>query len=57
LTETREALQQQTATTEVLQVIAPLSPSPSCTADRLADGVLDDADAQRLQLAVKLTGE
>jgi hypothetical protein len=27
------------------------------TADRLADGVLDDADAQRLQLAVKLTGE
>jgi len=27
------------------------------TAERLADGVLDDADAQRLQLAVKLTGE
>src|SRR5262249_47293326 len=26
-------------------------------ADRLADGVLDDADAQRLQLAVELTGD
>src|SRR5262249_2230597 len=37
--------------------IEPVSLLHRDPADRLADGVLDDADAQRLQLAVELTGD
>jgi hypothetical protein len=38
-------------------VVEPIAILHRDAADRLADAVLDDADAQRLRLAVKLTGD
>jgi hypothetical protein len=51
------SLSQTQRLASIIALLAPSSPSPSCrdAADRLAGAVLDDAAAQRLQLAVELT--